>query len=242
MQALDAKYRTLYEPLYAQRKAVVLGADGGIPGFWGTVIEHHHLMQEEITEKDQGVLRHLQEVAWEPLVEEGITRTEIAVREEIRKIPEGTYTHEIAMDGYGEPVIVKAMVRVKDGGILVDYSGTAPQVSLAMNSPYTYTYAYTCHPLKCVINPMVPNNEGTFRAIEVRAPEGSIVNPRYPAAVAARNLTGHCLYTVLYGALAPAIPDRVIAEGSTPRPIIIVGQTIWVMFLSLHLETWGIVR
>ena len=71
MQALDAKYRTLYEPLYAQRKAVVLGADGGIPGFWGTVIEHHHLMQEEITEKDQGVLRHLQEVAWEPLVEEG---------------------------------------------------------------------------------------------------------------------------------------------------------------------------
>lgn len=159
---------------------------------------------------------------WEPLVEEVITRTEIAVREEIRKIPEGTYTHEIAMDGYGEPVIVKAMVRVKDGGILVDYSGTSPQVSLAMNSPYTYTYAYTCHPLKCVINPMVPNNEGTFRAIEVRAPEGSIVNPRYPAAVAARNLTGHCLYTVLYGALAPAIPDRVIAEGSTPRPIIIV--------------------
>ena len=57
--------------MYAQRKAVVLGADGGIPGFWGTVIEHHHLMQEEITEKDQGVLRHLQEVAWEPLVEEG---------------------------------------------------------------------------------------------------------------------------------------------------------------------------
>ena len=48
--------------MYAQRKAVVLGADGGIPGFWGTVIEHHHLMQEEITEKDQGVLRHLQEL------------------------------------------------------------------------------------------------------------------------------------------------------------------------------------
>ena len=71
MQALDAKYRALYEPLYAQRKDVVLGADGGIPGFWGTVIEHHHLMQEEVTEKDQGVLRHLQDVAWEPIAEEG---------------------------------------------------------------------------------------------------------------------------------------------------------------------------
>ena len=70
MQELDAKYRALYEPLYSQRQGIVQGPDGGIPGFWGTVLEHHHLMQEEITEKDQGVLRHLQEVSWEP-VEEG---------------------------------------------------------------------------------------------------------------------------------------------------------------------------
>ena len=159
---------------------------------------------------------------WEPLVDEVIRRTEAAVRKDIRNIPEGTYAHEISLDGYRDPVLVKATVTVKDGGIQVDYSGTSPQVPLAMNSPYTYTYAYTCHPLKCVISPTVPNNEGTFRAIEVRAPEGSVVNPRYPAAVAARNLTGHCLYAVLYGALAPALPDRVIAECSAPRPIIIV--------------------
>lgn len=189
------------------------------------VVGDLHAMNSAAQVVERGLNAFLAEFGaerWEPLVDEVIRRTEAAMREEIRKIPEGTYVHEVSLDGYREPVLVKATVTVKDGGILVDYAGTSPQVPLAMNSPYTYTYAYTAHPLKCVINPSIPNNEGTFRAIEVRAPEGSVVNPRYPAAVAARNLTGHCLYAVLYGALAPAIPDRVIAECSAPRPIIIV--------------------
>jgi N-methylhydantoinase B/oxoprolinase/acetone carboxylase alpha subunit len=159
---------------------------------------------------------------WEALVDEIIGRTENAFREKLRKLPEGVYRHAIQLDGYGEPLTVAGAVTVRDGGLHVDYSGTSTQVAFAMNSPYTYTYAYTCHPLKCVIDPLIPNNEGTFRAISVTAPQGTIVNPRYPAAVGARNLTGQTLYAVLLGALAPAIPDRVIAEGSSPRPAIVV--------------------
>jgi N-methylhydantoinase B len=159
---------------------------------------------------------------WESLVAEIIRRTEQAMRAKIREIPDGTYQHALELDGYRESLTLAATVTVRGGNIDVDYTGTSAQIPLAMNSPYSYTYAYTCHPLKCVIDPLIPNNEGTFRAISVYAPEGTIVNPRYPAAVAARNLTGHVLYAVLFGALAKVIPDRVIAEGSAPRPIIIV--------------------
>jgi N-methylhydantoinase B len=64
---------------------------------------------------------------------------------------------------------------------------------------------------------MTPRNEGSYRSISVTAPEGSILNPRYPAACNARQLTGHLLAGAVFGALAQAIPDKVIAEsGSAP--------------------------
>ena len=159
---------------------------------------------------------------WNPLVDEVIGRCEAAMRAEIRKIPEGVYKHEIPMDGFAEPLRIRVAVTVKDGTISVDYDGTSDQVPLGMNSPYCYTYAYTAYPLKCLCNPGTPNNEGSFRAIEVSAPEGSLLNPVYPAPTSARSLGGHPLHAALFGALAKALPDRVIAESSSPRPTILV--------------------
>jgi N-methylhydantoinase B len=159
---------------------------------------------------------------WEPLIEEVISRSEAAVRSEIRKIPEGVYTHEIPMDGFGEPMRIRVAVTVKDGSIFVDYAGSSPQVPFGINSPYCYTYAYTAYPLRCLCNPNTPNNEGTFRAIHVSAPEGSFLNPVYPAPTSARSLGGHPMHAALFGALAQALPDRVIAESSSPRPTILV--------------------
>lgn len=159
---------------------------------------------------------------WPMLVEEVIARSEAAMRGEIRRIPEGVYTHEIPMDGFGEPLRICVAVTVKDGSIFVDYAGSSPQVPFGINSPYCYTYAYTAYPLKCLCNPGTPNNEGTFRAIHVTAPEGSFLNPIYPAPTSARTLGGHPLHAALFGALAKALPDRVIAESSSPRPTILV--------------------
>ena len=159
---------------------------------------------------------------WEMLLEEVIARSEAAMRGEIRKIPEGVYKHAIPMDGFGEPLRICVAVTVKDGSIFVDYAGTSPQVPFGINSPYCYTYAYTAYPLKCLCNPGTPNNEGTFRAIHVTAPEGSLLNPVYPAPTSARTLGGHPLHAALFGALAKALPDRVIAESSSPRPTILV--------------------
>ncbi len=159
---------------------------------------------------------------WPMLADEVIARSEAAMRNEIRKIPEGVYTHEIPMDGFEAPLRIRVAVTVKDASIYVDYDGSSPQVPFGINSPYCYTYAYTAYPLKCLCNPSTPNNEGTFRAIHVTAPEGSFLNPVYPAPTSARSLGGHPLHAALFGALAKALPDRVIAESSSPRPTIVV--------------------
>jgi len=75
----------------------------------------------------------------------------------------------------------------------------------------------TAYALKCALLPSLPNNEGIFRCIEVATPEGSIVNPRFPAAVGGRMATGHYLPFAVFGALAPVLPDRIIAPMYAPQ-------------------------
>ena len=80
-----------------------------------------------------------------------------------------------------------------------------------------YTHAYSAYPLKCALDPDTPRNEGSYRPISVSAPEGCILNPRYPAPCNARQLTGHLLAGIIYKALAQAVPEKVIAEcGGAP--------------------------
>ena len=80
----------------------------------------------------------------------------------------------------------------------------------------TYTYAMTAYALKCLLLPSLPNNDGIFRCIEVSAPEGSIVNPRFPAAVGGRMATGHYLPIAVFGALAPVVPEPIMAASGSP--------------------------
>jgi N-methylhydantoinase B len=143
-----------------------------------------------------------------------LSRSEAAMREAIAAIPNGTYRDEVAIDGFDQPLKICASVTVKDRELIVDYEGSSPQVDRGINVVYNYTHAYTTYPLKCAISPHVPNNEGSFRPITVKAPEGSILNARFPAAVGARHLTGHFLSQPLFGALSQAIPDKVVADGS----------------------------
>ena len=135
-------------------------------------------------------------------------RCERAMRAAIRKLPDRTYTHSFQTDGLEEPFTYKIAITVKGDGIHVDYAGTSPQVDRAINCTLTYTFAMTAYALKCALLPNLPNNEGIFRAIEVSAPEGSIVNPRFPVAVGGRMATGHYLPIAVFGALAPVLPDR----------------------------------
>jgi N-methylhydantoinase B len=143
-----------------------------------------------------------------------LDRSEEATRDAIAKIPNGRYEDEVSIDGYDEPLLIKATIDIQDRDLVVDYDGSSPQVNWGINVVYNYTHAYTTYPLKCAISPVVPNNEGSFRPVTVRAPKGCILNAQFPCAVGARHLVGHFLSQVVFGALSKAMPESVLADGS----------------------------
>jgi N-methylhydantoinase B len=150
----------------------------------------------------------------EALGDEIVGRSERGMREAITALPDGDYEKTIRTDGLDEPITIRCRVGVDGDRIDVDYAGSSPQAERGMNVVLNYTAAYTSYALKCAISPAIPHNDGSFRPVTVTAPEGSILNPRRPAAVAARHIVGHFLPHAVFGALAPLVPEQVVAEGA----------------------------
>ena len=153
------------------------------------------------------------------LADEIISRTERSMRDAIEKVPDGLYEAEgivEQMEGKDD-IVIKAAVNVEGNGIKVDLAGSSPQVDWGGNVVYNFTYAYVFMAMKSMFDPDIPNNDGCAEPIAMTAPEGSVVNCRFPAAVAARMQVGHFLTEIIYRAMAKALPDRVIAgSGGTP--------------------------
>lgn len=143
-----------------------------------------------------------------------LDRTETAVRNALRKVPDGTYTSTVTIDGFDDPVTIACAVTVADDELTVDYAGTSPQVNRGINVVLNYTHAYTTYTLMASLAPGIPNNEGAFRPIHVTAPEGSVLNCRRPAPVSARHLIGHFVSQPILSALSTVVPEQVIANGS----------------------------
>ena len=108
--------------------------------------------------------------------------------------------------------------------ILVDFTGTSPQVDKGVNCTLNVTTAFVCHAQSCFW-PDVPNNDGFFVPVEVTAPEGSILNARWPAAVAARHMITTFVSSSVFGALGRLNVPSVIAE-SAGRVIVVSRGTI----------------
>ena len=139
-----------------------------------------------------------------------LERSEMAMRAAIEELPEGQATGAATFDGVGKPVEVRATVRVAGGVVEVDYAGSSPaDTESSLNVATNYTYAYTVYPLKLLVHPRLPSNDGCLRFFRVSAPEGSILNSRWPAAGFARHHVGHMLHAALFSAFAQLIPDRV---------------------------------
>jgi N-methylhydantoinase B len=150
------------------------------------------------------------------LVEEILNRSETAMRRAIEAVPDGSYSDEIWVDGFEEPLKICCTVYIQGSELTVDFAGTSPQINRPINSVLNYTLAYSAYAVKCAFDPSTPNNDGSFRPIKITAPEGSFINPRRPAPVWARHLSGHYLPPVIFGALAKLMPDRVIADCGSP--------------------------
>ncbi len=153
------------------------------------------------------------------LADEIIDRTEMSMRAAISKIPNGVYPYGGIIEGAGkrEDITIKVTVEVKDSDILIDFDGTSSQVDWGGNVVYNFTYAYVFMAVKSAFDPDIPINEGAIRPVKMTAPEGTVVNCKFPAAVAARMQIGHFMTEMVFKALAAATPDNIIAEsGGTP--------------------------
>jgi N-methylhydantoinase B len=150
------------------------------------------------------------------LGDELFARSERAMREAIRTVPSGTYRYGFQTDGTGAPFEFRLALTVAGDEITADYTGTSPQQPRAINCVMAYTYAMTAYAVRCALLPGLPNNEGMYRPVKVQAPAGSLLNPRFPAAVVSRATTGHYVPALVLGALHQVIPERVMAGVGSP--------------------------
>lgn len=150
--------------------------------------------------------------AFEMLAEEILTRSDQAMRQALRDLPDGEWTSDLDADGFLTPLHLRVKVTKQADRVHFDYSGSSPQFTNAsINCVMNCTFADTFYPLKCSLTPELPNNEGLFRALSITAPEGSVLNTTFPSAVKSRSKTSFHLHVVIYGALAQAMPDRIQA-------------------------------
>ena len=136
------------------------------------------------------------------------------IRAALARVPDGVYMFEDWMDddgAGGPPVPIRVEITVAGDAIALDFAGTGAQVPGDINVVYLALVATVYYALKALLDPTIPANGGFYRAIRVTAPEGSIVNALPPAPVAWRTQTCQRVADVIFGALAPALPEQVIA-------------------------------
>ena len=150
----------------------------------------------------------------EPLADHIVENSREAMRKAIRRVPNGRYRTEMELDGYDEPVFIRAEMMISDTEIVIDYAGTSRASARGINSPLCYTEAYTCFGLKCIVAPAVPNNHGSLSVFRTVAEPGSAVHPVHPSPVTARHVIGQMLADVAFGCLAQALPGELPAESA----------------------------
>ncbi|WP_158258466.1 hydantoinase B/oxoprolinase family protein [Rhodopila globiformis] len=147
-----------------------------------------------------------------------LDRSETMTRQALSRIPEGTYRYVDFLDNDGieldKPIRIEVAVTVRDATLLVDFSGTSPQVRGPLNCVPSGSLAAACFAIRAVTDPTIPTNGGCFRPISLHLPPGSLVNPAEPAPVNARTSTIKRIAGSIISALADALPDRVPAASA----------------------------
>ena len=146
-----------------------------------------------------------------------VDRTAMRMRSSVRAIPDGVYRFEDVMDDDGlgaTDIPIRLRIEVAGDAIRFDFAGTAAQVRGNINVPLNATRAAVCYTLKALLDPEAPNNQGMLEIPDISAPEGSLLNARFPAPVAARANTCQRIVDVIIGALAGALPQAAVAAAN----------------------------
>jgi N-methylhydantoinase B len=162
----------------------------------------------------------------ERFADEILAYSERRVRTALAAAPRGTYRAEDALDDDGvedRPLWIRCAVTIGDD-VRVDFAGTDAQVEGNVNAPLAVTQSATYYVVRCLTDPDAPPNAGCYAPVSIAATEGSLVNARKPAAVAAGNVeTSQRIVDMLFLALAPAFPDRVPAQSQGTMNNLLLG-------------------
>ena len=139
------------------------------------------------------------------------------MREAVAAVPDGVYWGEADLEAVGRRLKLSCAITVAGDELTVDWRDVPPELPIGvLNCTYSYAAAHTVYALKSILTPEIPSNAGCFRPLHVHAPEGSVLNCRYPAAVNQRTMVGWFCGPAVFRALAPVAPDRVQAFTGLP--------------------------
>ncbi|MGI4816249.1 MAG: hydantoinase B/oxoprolinase family protein [Janthinobacterium lividum] len=151
--------------------------------------------------------------------------SERKTRAGIKEIPDGVYEFSQSFDSDLVPddLLLRVKIEVKNDEIFFDFANNPPWVRAGINSVYTALFATVLFAVKALVDPNIPANQGFYRPIHVDAPLGSILNAAAPAAVYWRTDVLQRVVDMIFAALAPAIPTRVIAASTGPAVFTVFG-------------------
>jgi N-methylhydantoinase B len=169
--------------------------------------------------------------------EEVVSYAEKRTREAIRDLPDGEHEAEDFMEGDGtvdEDIPIRASVAIEGDSMTMDFTGTAETVRGNVNCPLPVTRSACYFALRVLLPKDVPANAGTYAPLTIEAPEGSLVNAAYPAAVVAGNVeTSSRIADTVLSALSGFAPEAVPAQGQGTMNNLVIGGKGWTYYETI---------
>jgi N-methylhydantoinase B len=168
--------------------------------------------------------------------------SEAAMRAAIRALPDGSWEGEDWLDDDGvddRPIRITVRVTIDGDRARFDFAGTDPQARGPVNTTYYIACSAVYYAMKALVAPDVPPNDGCYRPLEVVVPPGTVLNPDADRPVVGGNHeTSQRVVDAIFKALAPAIPDRVVAGGPATSGLLLFGARMpdgrWRIFYETH--------
>jgi N-methylhydantoinase B len=159
-------------------------------------------------------IRRYGETAFDSFVEAIIDYSRSRVTAHLLALPNGVSEASENLDGETAPIRIMVKLKLEGSGLEIDFTGTAPQSGGNANAPISVTRSAVYYVLRCLLPPDIPPNHGCYETVHVVAPEGTLLNPRPPAAVSSGNVeTSQRIVDVLLLALKDLLPDQIPAQG-----------------------------
>ncbi|MDB2238832.1 hydantoinase B/oxoprolinase family protein [Halorubrum ezzemoulense] len=157
-----------------------------------------------------------------------INYSQARMTDELTAFPDGTYEAHDVLEGDGvsdAEIPIRVSITVDGATVEVDFTGTADQCAGNMNAPLSVAKSAVYFVVRCITDPEIPPNYGSYADITVTAPQGTVVNPTPPASVVGGNVeTSQRLTDVVFTAFAEAAPERVPAASQGTMNNVIIGN------------------